>query len=73
MNMKLVLFVCLKLCEKVNITVMYNCYSILTQVYKDVISLKKQNPNLKVLLSVGGALESSGFSNLVRDPEAVER
>ncbi|KAK3866777.1 hypothetical protein Pcinc_027713 [Petrolisthes cinctipes] len=42
------------------------------QVYKDAISLKKQNPNLKVLLSVGGALASSGFSELVRDPKAVE-
>lgn len=41
------------------------------EVYKEVIALKKQNPELKVLLSVGGGSTDGGFPNLVRDPQAV--
>ncbi|KAG7173213.1 Acidic mammalian chitinase-like 4 [Homarus americanus] len=40
-------------------------------VYREVIALKKKNPRLKVLLSLGGATDEPGFSDLVRDPAAV--
>lgn len=42
-----------------------------TQVYKEVIALKKKNPKLKVLLSLGGSSPNPGYSDLVRDPVAV--
>ncbi|XP_042888511.1 acidic mammalian chitinase-like isoform X3 [Penaeus japonicus] len=41
------------------------------EVYKEVIALKEKNPELKVLLSVGGGSTDGGFPSLVRDPEAV--
>ncbi|XP_045599057.2 acidic mammalian chitinase [Procambarus clarkii] len=41
------------------------------EVYKEVVALKKKNPKLKVLLSVGGSSPDPGFPNLVRDPSAI--
>ncbi|XP_068230697.1 acidic mammalian chitinase-like [Palaemon carinicauda] len=41
------------------------------EVYRKVTDLKKRNPDLKILLSLGGGLSDGGFPNLVRDPEAI--
>lgn len=42
-----------------------------TQIYRRVVALKEKNPNLKVLLSLGGGGTHAGFPELVRDTEAV--
>lgn len=42
-----------------------------TEVYRKVTDLKKRNPELKILLSLGGGSSDGGFPTLVRDPEAI--
>ncbi|KAK7086581.1 putative glycosyl hydrolase 18 [Halocaridina rubra] len=41
------------------------------EIYENIVKLKEQNPNLKILLSLGGGSTDGGFPMLVRDPDAV--
>jgi GH18 family chitinase len=40
--------------------------------YRQVIGLKKTNPSLKVMLSVGGSNNDYGFHNVCRDQFAID-
>lgn len=42
------------------------------QIYQEIVALKKKSPELKVLLSVGGANNDQGFRNVIRTLEQRE-